>query len=170
MSKIKDQKISKFLEEVSSKAPTPGGGAVAAIAGAMAASLVEMVCNLTIGKKGYEKHTKALTEDIKIAKKDRIILMDLADADVAAFNSVMAAYKSKDKKRIGSALKLAMDVPAKVVGYCMEIGDIASELVKIGNKNAKSDALTAQYLAEAGIQSAKENVKINAEALTKLSS
>lgn len=168
MSKIQDKKILKFLEEVSSKFPTPGGGAVAAVAGAMAASLVEMVCNLTIGKKGYEKHTKALEEDIKIAKKDRAILLNLADSDVSAFDSVITAYKSKDKKRIGSALKLAMDIPAKVVGYCMEIRDIASELVKIGNKNAISDAQTAQALAEAAIKGAKANVKINADALAKL--
>ena len=168
MSKIADRKISEFLEEVSSKSPTPGGGAVAAVAGAMAAYLVEMVCALTIGKKGYEKHTKALEDDARIAKKDKVILLDLADSDVAAFDSVMAAYKLKDKKRIGSALKLAMDVPAKVVGYCMEISDIAMELVKIGNKNAVSDAQTAQALAEAAIKGAKANVKINAEALAKL--
>jgi formiminotetrahydrofolate cyclodeaminase len=168
MNKIKDQKISKFLDGVASKSPTPGGGAVAAIAGAMAASLVEMVCALTIGKKGYEKHTKALEEDLKIAKKDTAVLLELADSDVSAFDSVMAAYKSKDKSKIGSSLKLAMDIPAKVVGYCMEIESIALELTKIGNKNAISDAQTAQALAKAAIAGATANVKINADALAKL--
>lgn len=168
MSNIASKKISGFLEEISSKNPTPGGGAVSAVAGAMAASLAEMVCNLTIGKKGYEKHAKELEQDLKIVKKDRGILLDLADKDIIAFDSVMASYKSKDKKRIGSALKSAMDIPAQVAGYCMEIESIASELIKIGNKNAVSDARTAKFLAEAAISGAKANVKINAEALAKL--
>jgi formiminotetrahydrofolate cyclodeaminase len=53
--KIKDQKVSEFLDNLAAKSPTPGGGAVAALTGAMAASLTEMACNLTIGKKDYRE-------------------------------------------------------------------------------------------------------------------
>ena len=52
---IKKQTLEEFLNDVGSKNPTPGGGSVSAVSGAIAASLVEMVCNLTIGKKNYEK-------------------------------------------------------------------------------------------------------------------
>lgn len=166
--KIKDQKIERFLEELASRSPTPGGGAVAALTGAMAASLVEMVCNLTIGKRGYEKYTKNLEADAKIAKADRKILLQLADVDVSAFDSVMAAYKSKDKKEIRKALKYAIDIPEKVAAICMEIDDMAYELEKIGNKNVFSDAKTAHALAGAAINGAMANVHINGEALAKL--
>ena len=64
--KIKDQTLEKFLDSVASKTPTPGGGAVAAVTGAMAASLVEMVCNLTIGKKRYPE---VQDEMIRVAER-----------------------------------------------------------------------------------------------------
>ncbi|OGM15297.1 hypothetical protein A2V56_01720 [Candidatus Woesebacteria bacterium RBG_19FT_COMBO_42_9] len=168
--KIGNQKINKFLEELGNSSPTPGGGAVAALVGAMAASLVEMVANLTIGKKGYEKQQK----DIEILRykaiKAKNELLELADEDVLAFNQVMAAYKSKDKNRIREALVYAIKIPGRTVKLSKDVAELAKEISKIGNKNAFSDAKSALHLAKAAVESAKENIKINKVALKSLNS
>lgn len=158
---IKDQKIQDFLEELSSKSPTPGGGAVAALTGAMAASLVEMVLNIT-------KDEELRTRYLKKIRKLRGELLKLADEDVAAFDAVMAAYKSKSKPRIKKALGYATVVPEKTRILCKEVEGLAGEVVRFGNKNALSDAKTAVLLARAAQDSAEENIKINRQALKKL--
>ena len=158
---IKDQNIQDFLEELSSKSPTPGGGAVAALSGAMAASLVEMVLNIT-------KDEQLRTKNLNKGRKLRTELLKLADEDVAAFDEVMAAYKSKSKPRIKKALGYATVVPEKTRTLCEEVERLAGEVVRFGNKNALSDAKTAVLLSRAAQASAEENIKINRQALKKL--
>jgi formiminotetrahydrofolate cyclodeaminase len=158
---IKDKKIEDFLEELSSKSPTPGGGAVAALTGAMAASLVEMVLNIT-------KDEELKKENLQKIRKLRLELLKLADEDVAAFDEVMVAYKSKSKPRIKKALGYATVVPAKTKALSKEVERLAGEVVKYGNKNALSDAKTAVLLSRAAQASAEENIKINQQALKKL--
>ena len=51
---ITQASVAKFLDDLASGAPTPGGGSAAAIMGAMGAALISMVCNVSIGKKGLE--------------------------------------------------------------------------------------------------------------------
>ena len=162
MNKIKDKTVEKLFTEIGSKSPTPGGGAAAAIAGAMAASLIEMVCVLTT--------SGSLRTEAGRAKKLRIKLMKLADDDVAAFDAVMQAYKFKPKSKfkIKKALKRAMDVPQKVAELSKEIEKMAWIAAKKGNKNAYSDARSAIHLARASVASAMENVKINKKALVAL--
>ena len=166
MSKIKNLKVSELLEEVASKSPTPGGGSVAALSGAMAASLVAMVANLTIGKKKYEskeKRMKTILKETLVCQKE---LLRLADEDSKAFEKVMSAYRSK--KGIRAALRYAIDVPTKTAKASEKVIALAEEVAKIGNKNAVSDAKTAKHLAKAAIKGADENIKINREAIASL--
>ena len=166
--KIQDQKIGDFLGSLASKSPTPGGGAVAALTGAMAASLVEMVCNLTIGKKNYPE---VQDEMIKIAERASELsqdLLDLSDRDCLAFEKVMEAYKSGDKDKIKGALLTAIEIPQKTAEYSENVRELAEVVGKIGYTNARSDAVSAEYLAFAAIQSAQENIEINKKALAKL--
>jgi formiminotetrahydrofolate cyclodeaminase len=158
---IKDQKIEKFLEELSGKGATPGGGAAAALCGAMAASLVEMVINLT-------KSQELKGKDLNKIKKLRVDLLKLADEDVAAFNAVMVAYKSKSKPRIKKALEYATEVPQKTKTLAKEVENLSRKAVKYGNKNALSDAKTALLFSRAAQASAEENIRINKLALKKL--
>lgn len=166
--KIGEQKINKFLKELGSSSPTPGGGAVAAVTGAFAASLVEMVANLTIGKKSYEKVSDEMQKIKKEALKIKAELISLADEDVKAFDAVMSAYKLKNKEKIKKALELATHVPSKVASLSGEIGRLAEVVSKKGNKNAYSDAKSALHLAHAAIEAAKENIRINKQALASL--
>ena len=148
--KIKDQKIKDFLDELSCKSPTPGGGAVAALVGAMAAGLVEMVCALTKGG--------GVQEIADRAKEIRGQLLELSDEDCAAFNAVI---KTRTKK----ALMEAIRVPKETRRLALEVEKLAKLAAKVGNKNAFSDAKSAQYLAEAAAKAAQENIGINEKAL-----
>ena len=155
---IKDQKIEEFLKDVASPAPTPGGGAVSATTAATAAALVEMVVNLT--KTG---NLKRLGSEVS---KKRQELLKLADEDARAFDAVMAAFRlSKEdqtrKERIQVAFKGASETPLKIARIAKEINLAARKAQKLGNKNALSDAKTANYLSQAAKKSAIENVKIN---------
>ena len=90
---ITDSSIEKFLDDLAGGNPTPGGGSAAAIMGAMGAALVSMVCNVTIGKKGYEAvepEMKAVRDE---SERVRRRLTAMVAEDIAAFDSIMAAYK-----------------------------------------------------------------------------
>ena len=166
--KIQNQKIGEFLDNVASKSPTPGGGAVAAVTGAVAASLVEMVCNLTIGKKSY---SDVQDEMIRVAERASELsqeLLDLADRDSEAFEKVMEAYKTTDKEKIKGALLLAIEVPKKTAELCENVRELAVITAELGNTNAHSDAMSAEHLAFAAVQSATENIEINKKMLAKL--
>jgi len=149
-----------FLEKLASKNPTPGGGAAAAVVGAMAAALAEMVCGLT-----KDDEVKRLAPSLQ---KYREELLRLADEDVAAFDAVMAAYKSKNKTEIRKALLGATAVPEETMRLSKEVEELAKVVARKGSKNAVSDAKSAIYLAQAAQKSALENVRINRESLKKL--
>lgn len=158
---IKEQRVKDFLKDLASKSPTPGGGAVAAITGAIAASLVEMVCNLTIGKKDYldvQNKVVTISKEVQCLSKE---LQNLADKDSKSFQNVIKAYKSGDKGKIKKTLIVATEVPEKTAKYCKKVQELAEIMVRIGNKNAYSDAMSAGHLAFAAMQSAQENIEIN---------
>ena len=164
----KNQTVEEFLNQVADKNPTPGGGAVAAVTGALAASLVEMVCNLTIDKKGYEDVGPRVKDISQKVMEIRLELMDLADADSEAFQKVMEAYKTKDNAKIKAALYWAIEIPDKTKQLSEEIQEMALEIAKIGNKSAYSDAVSAESLANAAIEATGENIEINKKMLAKL--
>lgn len=170
---IKNQSLEAFLKELSSKNPTPGGGVVAALSAVIAASLIEMVGNLTLGKKGYEKAEDTVHKIIKNTGEIKKKLLKLADEDTKAFNKVMDAYRTDKndpdrKEKIKKALTYAIDVPMEVRKLSKELEGLAVRIGKIGNKNASSDASTAVYLLQAAQKSALENIKINKESLKSL--
>ncbi len=159
MSDIKNQKINSFLNDLGSNSPTPGGGAAAALVGAMASSLVEMVANLTTNKKRYENVSDLMAGIAKDAKGHRKRLLSLSEQDIRAFNQVMSAYKTKTN--IQASLKKATEVPLETAEVSHKVLELANQVINKGNKNALSDAKSAKYLAQAAISSALENVQIN---------
>lgn len=166
MSEFAKDSIHSFLGKVGSKSPTPGGGTVAAMTGAMAASLVEMVCVLTIGKTGYEDvwaEMESIRSEVSNISKE---LLDLADDDAKAYDGVVFAFRlpkgdAKKEKKIQDSLKKAALIPLETARRAAAVLDFAENVLAIGNKNASSDAKTAIYLSKAAIKSALENVEIN---------
>lgn len=171
---ITDSTIETFLDQLASAAPTPGGGSAAAIMGAMGAALVAMVCNLTIGKKGYEQHDAEMRDVLAQCEARRARLTAMVAEDVAAFDSLMAAYKlpkaSDDEKAARSAaiqagLQRATQVPLDCAKECGEVVRLAGRAAEVGNQNVISDAGVGVLAAWAALRSAVLNVNINAPSL-----
>ena len=167
---LASKSLQDFLAELASAEPVPGGGSVAALGGAVAASLVAMVCRLTIGKKGYEAVSDELSTILPRADALQAELRELMQADIDAFARVMDAYKlpketdsqkSARTRAIQDALKHASDVPLRVAELCAEVLALARVVVEKGNKNAASDAGVGSLMAEAGLRGAAFNVSIN---------
>ena len=165
-----DKKISNFLDELASNSPTPGGGSVAALAGALGAGLISMVGNLTVGKKKYEDVEEDIKKIIGSSEKLRCELSQLIEEDVKVFNNFMSTYKmpkeTEDEKKIRTekiqeSLIEAAKVPLKVAYKCLEVLSLSKEVAEKGNINVVSDAGVAALMAEAALESALLNVKIN---------
>jgi glutamate formiminotransferase/formiminotetrahydrofolate cyclodeaminase len=165
-----DKKVSNFLDELASNSPTPGGGSVAALAGALGAALISMVGNLTVGKKKYEDIEEDIKKIISSSEKLRYELSQLIEEDVKAFNNFMATYKmpkeTENEKKIRSekiqeSLIKAARVPLKTAYKCLDIMILSQEVAEKGNINVISDAGVAALMAEAALESAILNVKIN---------
>ena len=165
-----DMTISAFLEELSSATPAPGGGSVAALSGAMAASLVLMVCNLTISKEKYAENEQEIEAILEEALKLRGELMNAVDKDIQAYNAVIGCYrlpkdtqekKSERKEQLQAALKQANEVPYRTAETCYRVLELNRRLPQSGNPNAISDVAVSAQLAEAALQSALYNVDIN---------
>jgi formiminotetrahydrofolate cyclodeaminase len=166
--------LQQFLDELASAEPAPGGGSVAALSGALAASLVAMVCRLTIGKKGYEAVAGEMQAILARAEPLQRELRDLAQTDIDAYTRVMDAYKlplatdaekSARERAIQDALKYASDVPLRVAELCATLLNLARPVAEKGNKNAASDAGVGALVAEAGLRGAAFNVSINLAAI-----
>jgi glutamate formiminotransferase/formiminotetrahydrofolate cyclodeaminase len=170
-----DLTVSDFCNMLSSDAPAPGGGSVAALCGTLAASLGAMVMNLTFGKKGYKQHNEEaniLGKDLQSRKNE---LLYLIDADTQAFNVLMDALGAKSKaknseseedirmaeKQYYDATILATEIPLKVMSRIIELAPIIKRVAEIGNTNAASDAGVGALLINTGVKSAGLNVKIN---------
>lgn len=167
---IKDMSIQTFLDELAGKASTPGGGAAAAISGAMGAALISMVANFTIGKKGYEDVENESKDILDEAEKLRAQLTEAINDDVRVFNRVMASYgmpKETDEEKaarsteIQAALKEATDVPLECAKLCREVVNLSQPIADKGNNNVISDAGVAVLAGYAGLRSAALNVYIN---------
>ncbi|MFW9852437.1 MAG: cyclodeaminase/cyclohydrolase family protein [Candidatus Thorarchaeota archaeon] len=165
-----DMKITEFLEELASDAPAPGGGAAAAIAGAMGAALGSMVARLTIGKEDYANVEDLFKTKLEETEVLRAKLTKLVDLDANAFDGVIAAFRlpkeTEEEKALRSAkileeYKNAAEVPMDTVRACKKVIDILIEMGTKGNKNAVSDIGVGALCALTGLKSAIHNVEIN---------
>src|SRR5277367_2594824 len=90
---LTQKSVETFLDDLAGANPTPGGGSAAAIMGAMGAALISMVCNVTIGKKGFEAVDAQLSLVREQSEMLRLRLTEMVAEDVAAFSGLMSAYK-----------------------------------------------------------------------------
>lgn len=162
-----DLSVREFNATLAEGSPTPGGGAAAALTGATAAALVEMVCNVTLGDDDIAADLETdLTRRLDALADRREELTELADADAAAFEAVMEAYRrsSDDPDRsaaIQSAMIGAAEVPLETATACLAVVEHAAELTETGNQNAVTDAAAAALLGRAALETALYNVDIN---------
>ena len=160
---IQSTSIGTFLDDLSSKSATPGGGAVAAITGAQAAALISMVCQFSVENPGIESIARQ-------AEEARVKFLKLADKDSAAFKLVMSAFKQpKDannrKEKIQSALVQAAEAPRLMLRLASTLAESTSVLLERGNKNLITDTGIAAILIEATVDSAELNIMINLKSI-----
>ena len=163
-----------FLDLLASSSPTPGGGSASALAGALAAGLTSMVCNLTIGKKKYEEVSEELTRVLQSSEELRQRLTKLVEEDSEAFNRVMAAFrlpketpqeKETRSRQIEEATKGAAKVPLEVMEEALRVLELSQVVAEKGNPNSISDAGVAALLAWSAVEGADLNVEINLSSL-----
>lgn len=157
-----------FLAELSAKSPTPGGGSVAALAGSLAAGLLAMVGNLTLGGKKYQAVHEEMVRVVGDAVRLRDELYELIAEDAEAYNKVVRAYKTKESAEIRKALEYAADVPRRTEETAAKLLPLLKVLKEKGNPNASSDCGVSEYLIEAAMKGARLNVEINLKALAEL--
>lgn len=166
--------IATFFEQVAGPTPTPGGGTVAAFAGALATCLATMVANLTLGKKKYAASEPAMAEVKREAGALRAELLGLARRDAESFDAVLRARRlpqaTADEQAARAAAIAAADlqasrVPLETVRACTRVVALAEAAARLGNVNAVTDAGVAGLLARAAGEGAGLNVEINLKSL-----
>lgn len=174
MTEIKEYSVQKFLDELASAAPTPGGGGAAAMMGAQAAGLISMVCNLTIGKPKYIEVEVDMQAVLTRAEELRAAFVDMIKADAQVFDKVMEAYglpketdadKTARSAAIQEALKIATEVPLACAKACVETLRLSMIAAEKGNVNVISDAGVAAMAGFAALKSAALNVYVNTGSL-----
>ncbi len=162
--------VSQLLAALASPDPTPGGGTAAAIAGAMGTSLLVMVAGLGKSKNNTDDERAALASARAAIEPITATLLDLADADAASFDAVMAAYRSPkatdEEKRartqaIQAALRGATEIPLETLRACADALAHARAVADYGNRSAESDAGVAIGLLRAAANGAAANVRTN---------
>jgi len=168
------QTLAEYFKSLSSASPTPGGGNVAAICGALSASLGAMVCNLTIGKKKYAQVEFEIIGLKEKLENLRNRFFELAGKDNAAFENVMVAFKLPKEtehekelrsKQIEEATLHAAEIPSEVIKSSGELIPLISMVIEKGNRNSLSDAGVAVSLTRTAAESAYLNVLINCASL-----
>jgi glutamate formiminotransferase / formiminotetrahydrofolate cyclodeaminase len=164
-----------FLDAVAAPAPTPGGGSVSAYAGALAASLGQMVAGLSRKKKSQAAFVDQLSESLDGLRRISADLTGAIDRDAAAYDSVIAAFKlpqstAEETKRreeaIQSATRAAAEVPLQVAESAVTLFERLGQLTSIAAASMKSDLEVARLMASAGAKGALANVEINLDGIT----
>jgi glutamate formiminotransferase/formiminotetrahydrofolate cyclodeaminase len=162
--------VTDFTNEVSRGTPAPGGGSIAALAGAIGSALASMVVNLSVGKGEYDARYDELCELAEKAQHAKDQLIRAVDEDTEAFNEVIAGIRMpKDTPEqlelrsmtIREGYKTAAQVPFRTAQLCSEVLDLCQAAADIGNQAVMSDAGVGALMALAGVQGAIHNVRIN---------
>lgn len=163
---LRDQSVQSFLDQLASSSPTPGGGSVAALNGALAAGLISMVCHLTVGRPRYAAFEAEAQAILAQSEAIRARLTDLIQIDVAAYSTVADAYKlpKDDPTRtaaIAAAMVLATDVPLQIAEQAAALLPLALPVAQQGNRTAVGDVVAGAQLAVACVHAALINVDAN---------
>ena len=158
--------LSDFLDAAAAKQPTPGGGSVTALVGALAASMGEMVVNYTVDKKAYVAHREELTTVLEELRRARGLMLNLMVEDQAAYEELTAAKKLPDgsterQQRLPPALVASIRTPQAIAATAGAVLGLCDRLVEISNHYLLSDLAVSADLAMATVRCAIYNVRVN---------
>lgn len=164
----------QFIEVLSSKEPTPGGGGASALVGAVGTALGGMVGSLTAGKKKYKEVEAEIKQMMEVSNQLQNDLLDLVQKDAEAFAPLARAYsmpketkeEQEEKNRVmEAALKEACGVPFEIMENCCRGIDLCGSFAEKGSVMAVSDAGAGASFCRAALQSASLNVYINTKSM-----
>lgn len=159
-----------FVDEVSRDTPAPGGGSVAALAGALGGALAGMIANLSVGKGKYESHYEKLCSIAERAQQVKDALVRGVDEDTRAFDAVIEAMRmpkdteterAERAKALEEGYRVATRVPLSTVRLCRDALTLCKEMAELADPEMVSDVGTGAHMAHAGAQAAAYNVRIN---------
>lgn len=167
---LREATCTDFTDQLSSKAPVPGGGGVAALVGALGTALGGMVCSLTSGKKKYAQYEDDIQRILARTNELQHQLLELIDKDAENFYPLSQAYglpkdteeqKKEKEETLQKCYKVAIQGPVEIMRLCHETVALLDELVEKGSKLAISDDACGAILVKASMQSAWINVVVN---------
>lgn len=158
--------IAEFLDRLAANAPTPGGGAVAALVGAQAAALGCMACAFTLGNSRFADVEGQVAPLAARLHKAAALLRTLIDEDAAAYEQLSAAFRTPKSDagrgaRIAAAAATAAAVPLETVALARDVRRELAKLAPLANPNLRADVEVGLHLADATMKSAAINVRVN---------
>jgi len=164
------ESVWKYVSDAASDNPTPGGGSVSALAGALAASMSEMAANFTVGKDKYKDVEEEVSRALSELKRIRQKLLALMEADIEAYSDVDEAMKMPREteeqeqergEKLEEALQQAAKVPLNIMRQCRKAAALTEQLSRIANPNLVTDVGVAAEVCGAASKAAKLNVEVN---------
>ena len=171
---FRDQTLESFLNELSSKAPVPGGGGASALVGALSGALTHMVASLTVGKPKYAAVEAEMNELLIKTEALTSRFLALMDEDATAFEPLAQAYRlpkstdeeiAKKARVMEAALRSAVQPPLEIMEACVSALPLISACAEKGSVVAVSDAGVAASLCRAALEGASLNVFINTQTM-----
>jgi formiminotetrahydrofolate cyclodeaminase len=158
--------LDQFLSAAAAKQPTPGGGSVTALVGALAASMGEMTLNYSVGKKGLEPHQPQLKTALAELTNARALLTQLLIEDQGAFDALTKARKlpqdTPDRQaHFDAALLACIRIPEAMAAAAVGVLEIADRVADVVNPFLLSDLAVCADLAMATTRCALYNVRAN---------
>ena len=162
--------LEKYITDAASGNPTPGGGSVSALVGALGTTMAEMSANFTMGREKFKNVEPQVKQILEVCTKGREDLLVLMQKDTEAYEKVSNAYgmpkstpeeKAARTQAIQNALTHAMEIPLVTTRCCLKMLEAIQELVNIANPNLISDVGAAAIFAEAALRGARLNVEAN---------
>jgi formiminotetrahydrofolate cyclodeaminase len=169
-----DKALRAYLEDAASGRPTPGGGSVSALAGALGVTMAEMAANFTLGREQFRDVAPEVMELLATLTGSRMKLLDLMEKDIAAYAQVAGAYgrprateeeKAARTRAIQEALGVALAAPLATMRVSGEALSAIRRLVEVANPNLLSDVAVAAELVWGALRGARLNVDVNLASL-----
>lgn len=169
-----DQTLQRYLDDLASSQPTPGGGSASALSGAMGAALASMVCRLTLGKEAFASVQQEIEDLLKQTEALRLRFQQLVQEDIEAYGRLSASYKmprgtgeerAARTAAIQKQLVEAALVPLEIAERAAELMQCCQRIAEIGNTNVLSDVATGALLASSAGEGAALMVRINLRAM-----
>ena len=158
--------IHQFLDAAAAKQPTPGGGSVTALTGALAATMGEMVLNYSIGKKGLEAYQGELSPALAELHRARLVLLGLMEEDQTGYAALTAARKAPDAdpdrdERFRAALLASIRAPQAMAATAVAVLGVCDRVINFVNFYLLSDLAVCADLAMATVRCSVYNVRVN---------